>query len=263
MSSIDLSGVRGASAAPPSSSATLLGQRFDVGSPSMLLDVLDRACRGADGRSRAVMHANLHSLYTRAHDAAMRQALDDPAALVLFEGIALKLARAVARGAWWPDVNGTDLVPRFLDEQSAARRLRIALVGATAPVVGSAAEAVKRRHPGVDVVFVHHGFDDLSVGAPVQTATAAARPDLVLLALGTPLQEVTALAWQGARTAPLAWCVGGLFDYWAGARRRAPRPIRQLRLEWLWRLVLHPDVMWRRTLIEGPWLVAQLLGGRA
>jgi exopolysaccharide biosynthesis WecB/TagA/CpsF family protein len=80
----------------------------------------------------------------------------------------------------------------------------------------------------------------------------------VLLGLGTPLQETTALAWQQAATAPLLWCVGGLFDYWAGTRTRAPRVVRACRLEWLWRLVLHPGAMWRRTLVEGPWLLARI-----
>ena len=51
--------------------------------------------------------------------------------------------------------------------------------------------------------------------------------------------------------------VGGTFDFLAGAKRRAPRMLRALGLEWVWRLALEPRRIGRigRAVIVFPWLV--------
>ena len=54
--------------------------------------------------------------------------------------------------------------------------------------------------------------------------------------------------------------VGVTFSFVAGTVRRAPRWMRKLALEWLWRLLCEPRRLWRRyldNLVHFPWLVLQ------
>lgn len=66
-------------------------------------------------------------------------------------------------------------------------------------------------------------------------------PDLVLVGLGFPYQEEWSLTYNDIiPTARLFLTLGGTFDFWTGAANRAPAIIRQLHLEWLWRLIKEP-----------------------
>lgn len=238
--------------------AQFLGIDFHVGTQPEVLQEIEARLRWSTDQSTVIAHANLHSTYTSSSFDRMRNVLERRATLVLFEGIALKLARFATAGQWWPDFSGTDLVPLFLSAPR-ARRLTIALVGGSPDVVESAARFVEREHPTVEVVAVVNGFGDIEVGSDAHCRVAATKPDVVLLGLGSPLQEVAGASWAKAGTAPLIWCVGGLFDFWADRRIRAPAWIRAARLEWLWRLAGDPCRLWRRTFVEGPWLLGEVV----
>jgi N-acetylglucosaminyldiphosphoundecaprenol N-acetyl-beta-D-mannosaminyltransferase len=68
----------------------------------------------------------------------------------------------------------------------------------------------------------------------------------VLVALGVPRQE-TWIADLPGRDAGLWMGVGGSFDVWAGVKKRAPRWMGALQIEWLYRLWQEPS-RWRRML---------------
>ena len=86
-----------------------------------------------------------------------------------------------------------------------------------------------------------------------------ARPQLVLVALGAPKQEL----WIDARRARLAPAVvvgvGAALDFVAGAVRRAPPWARRAGLEWLYRLSQEPRRLARRYLWKDPQFFAILL----
>jgi N-acetylglucosaminyldiphosphoundecaprenol N-acetyl-beta-D-mannosaminyltransferase len=60
--------------------------------------------------------------------------------------------------------------------------------------------------------------------------------------------------------------VGAAFDFLAGRKRKAPKVLQRLGLEWLFRLVNEPRRLWRRYLYRNPrfiaMLVVQLIGRR-
>jgi N-acetylglucosaminyldiphosphoundecaprenol N-acetyl-beta-D-mannosaminyltransferase len=235
------------------------GQRFCIDTADGILLRLGRAVAAPPESGMVILHANLHSMFNRSRNGTLRAIMGESTTVVLFEGIALKLARLSTSLEWIPDVSGTDLVPLFL-RRTDRSPLRVALVGGKPAIAQRAAAAMGRSAPSVKIVAVAEGYGDLSPTGTIQKLVAESKPDVVLLGLGTPLQEITAESWREAGTAPLIWCVGGLFDYWAGARRRSPIWIQRCRMEWLWRLARHPTFFWRRTLVEGPWLLMQLMG---
>ena len=87
--------------------------------------------------------------------------------------------------------------------------------------------------------------EERAVAERVRTSGAAA----CLVAMGSPLQERWILEHGVATGARLLWAVGGALDFHAGAKRRAPRAVQRLGLEWAFRLALEPRRLARRYLI--------------
>src|SRR5262249_25095615 len=80
----------------------------------------------------------------------------------------------------------------------------------------------------------------------------AARPDLVLVALGPPKQELWISGSLSALRPAVALGIGASLDFLAGKYRRAPVWMARLGLEWLVRLLQEPRRLWRRYLLESP-----------
>lgn len=135
-------------------------------------------------------------------------------------------------------VNAGDFINELLRE-AAGRGLSVFLVGSAAGVAEAAAEAWTAQVPGLRVAGVCHGYwDDDGEAAARQIAEAS--PDLLLVGLGVPRQEKWAAERLGSLNAQVVWCVGALFEYYGGARARAPVWMRRAGLEWLFRLALEP-----------------------
>jgi N-acetylglucosaminyldiphosphoundecaprenol N-acetyl-beta-D-mannosaminyltransferase len=85
----------------------------------------------------------------------------------------------------------------------------------------------------------------------------------VFLAVGSPRQErlAAALADCGDITGT-GFCIGASLEFLAGARRRAPRFMRLMCLEWLFRFAAEPRRLFRRYVIDSPAVIALLLKQR-
>ena len=81
--------------------------------------------------------------------------------------------------------------------------------------------------------------------------------DVVFVGLGCPRQELFVHAMLDTLERPTL-AVGAAFDYIAGTLREPPRALRRYGLEWLWRLVLEPQRLWRRYLLLNPAYLALL-----
>lgn len=138
---------------------------------------------------------------------------------------------------------GIELARRLL-QHAAAAGWRVALFGASPVVMESLLERLKEEIPGLQLVFSAHGYQPPDAWPGLEHALLATRPDLVLVALGVPRQE-TWIADLSGRSGGLWMGVGGSFDVWAGVKKRAPRWMGTLQIEWLYRLVQEPS-RWRR-----------------
>ena len=136
---------------------------------------------------------------------------------------------------------------RALLEHAAAHGWRVALVGASPAVMDTLVARLRRELPGLDLVVASHGYLSAEQWPPLEQQLLEARPDLVLAALGVPRQETWIRGLAGRRRSGLWMGVGGSFDVWAGTKQRAPKWMRALQIEWLYRLVQEPT-RWRRML---------------
>lgn len=174
-------------------------------------------------------------------------ALDDPefhrlmreAALVTPDGAGLLWAGRYSGQPFPERVSGVDLVWR-LTQLSHERGYRLFFLGAAPGVAERARENLLRQFPRAQIVGVHHGYFSAEQEPEVIAQIRAARPDVLLIAMGMPRQEKWAYRHRQALNTPVMIGVGGSFDVYAGVVKRAPRWLQQSGLEWLWRLIQDP-----------------------
>ena len=83
--------------------------------------------------------------------------------------------------------------------------------------------------------------------------------DIVMVAMGVPLQDVWVFRHRRRINAQLVMGVGALFDFEAGCVSRAPKIFRKRGLEWTWRLAIEPRRMASRYLIGNPMFIGRAL----
>lgn len=217
-----------------------------------LSGAVDRIAQLAAGpRASQVSFVNADCFNIAARDADYRRVLDR-SALVLADGIGVRLALDWFVGTPLRDnVNGTDMFPRLCDA-AAKLGLPVFFLGGQPGIAERVAENACKRVPGLQIAGVQDGFfapeDTDAVLADINRSGAR----ILLVAMGAPRQE----AWIAQHLAQLnvgvAIGVGGLFDFYSGRIARAPGWMREIGLEWVYRLLQEPGRMWRRYVVGNP-----------
>ena len=244
----------------------LFGMTIDGVDMSAAVETVSQWCRSESrDHCRYVVTPNVDHAVMFQTNLGLRAAYRD-ASLVLADGAPVVLASRLLRKALPERVAGSDLVPALFDE--AARRnenekpLRVFLLGAAAGVGDRAALAIRRRWVGVEVVGTLSpplGFEhDESENKKILQAVADCEPDLVLVGLGAPKQELWVHQHADRLQAKAALCIGATIDFLAGEKSRAPRWIQSLGLEWLHRLSSEPSRLAKRYLNDA-WIFPQLV----
>lgn len=238
----------------------LAGARLDLLTTEQLTaKVIDLARSGA---TSLVANHNLHSLYLMSVTTPTLKDVYDAADIVHIDGMSLcalaRLAGLPARRAH--RTTYLDWVGPLLSE-AAMHDLRVFLLGSEAEVVEKAAErltdAIQRP---IAIGWSHGYFDagDENALREVENSLAQFRPDLVLVGMGMPRQEL----WWHERRDHLPHAAylmaGGCFDYLAGRTATPPRFLGRVGLEWLYRLARDPKRLARRYIFEPLHLIARL-----
>jgi len=122
---------------------------------------------------------------------------------------------------------GVDLM-EALCQKASKSGWKIRLIGGKDGVAGRTSEKLKEKYPGLEVVYAENGLEVNS--------------DLLFVAFGMGKQEKFIYENLDKLPTKVAMGVGGAFDYISGNVKRAPIWMRQLGLEWLFRLIIQP---WR------------------
>lgn len=198
-----------------------------------------------------------------------------PALLPIYDGAALVLAdgKPIIWASGWlrkplPErVPGSDLVPAVFE--SASRPMRVFLLGAGPGIAKLAAQRIEACFPQVRVVGVHSppfGFEtSLRENEEAVKLVAEARPELLLVGLGAPKQELWTHRERHRVGAKVILCVGATIDFLAGTRSRAPEWCQRYGLEWMHRTMDEPRRLIPRYATDAimfPRLLAkELMGG--
>ena len=211
----------------------ILGVAFDaltLGEAEERADAL--LCSGAGGY---IVTATPEIVLRCREDAAYAAAVNG-AKLVLADGVG-DLCAARILGTPLPGrVAGADLVPRLL-ARLAERGGSVFLYGARPGVAERAGESLQSACPGLRIAGTENGY--ISDETALLEALEREKPDLLLLGLGAPRQELW-MARNRQKINAVMIGVGGLLDVFAGDIPRAPEAWQRLGLEWLYRLLREP-----------------------
>lgn len=215
-----------------------------------------RSLVDARGRQTVLSFLNAHNANLMLSDPNYRAALGRQ--MVFPDGIGVNIASRLLNGTVFPaNLNGTDFVPALLTYITEPRR--IGFVGARPHVLAHAVEALQHHAPWHTFVPISDGFFEKENCQDVLANIKAAQLDILIVAMGTPLQEVWVDRNIRAEHATLVITVGALLDFVSGTVSRAPPRWRRAGLEWLYRLRLEPTRLWKRYILGIPLFFAHLL----
>jgi N-acetylglucosaminyldiphosphoundecaprenol N-acetyl-beta-D-mannosaminyltransferase len=163
--------------------------------------------------------------------------------LVLADGMPLVWVSKLMGCPLAERVTGVDLVPR-LAKLSAEKGYRIFLLGGREQVAERAARLLEDLYPGTCIVDTYAPSEEtmaLLDHSEILSRIHAARPDILLVALGNPKQEKWIWMHRKRLGVPVAMGVGGSFEILVGDVRRAPKWVQRIGMEWAMRFVQEPS----------------------
>ena len=205
--------------------------------------------------TRAAFIVNAHTLNLACVDPDYHRVLNG-ADVVFGDGTGVRFAARRYGVRLKDNLVGTDLVPALM-RAHLAERWRYFLLGGTAGTVVRAAARIQLAIPGLCIAGHHDGYIAGREPEVIQIINRS-RADVLLVAMGNPLQERWIEAHRARLRVPLCVGVGGLFDHWAGNLRRAPRWMRRVGAEWTQILMQQPH-KWRRYVIGNPVFIWRVL----
>jgi N-acetylglucosaminyldiphosphoundecaprenol N-acetyl-beta-D-mannosaminyltransferase len=212
---------------------------------------LDDAVQWISARAQARRHAvvvtpNINHLHLAQVSDEARDAIGR-ADLQLADGWPIVAASRILGRPLPERVAGIDLVERLVD---GSESFRIAILGGPGDAASRLAERARKHNNVVLVDELRSGWDRAEPRSELAKRVAAAAPDLALLGIGAPQQEILAHELKSAVTGPII-CCGAAIEVLAGMRPRAPLPLQRLGLEWAFRLAIEPRRLARRYAVAG------------
>jgi N-acetylglucosaminyldiphosphoundecaprenol N-acetyl-beta-D-mannosaminyltransferase len=178
------------------------------------------------------------------------------------DGIGVYLAGKVTRQKVLDNVNGTDVFP-LICELCEKERYAVYFLGSEPGIVEKMVKKLKLKYPMLLVAGASHGYFDHESGSKdIINEINRTGTKILFVGLGTPKQEEWIYENISLLKCNIAIGVGGLFDFYSGSKIRAPKWVRIVGLEWLFRLSQEPGRLWRRYLIGIPHFIFYVLKQR-
>lgn len=212
----------------------ILNIGFDNVTPGAALDIITGMIeRGERGY---VVTPNPEIVYACRSDPELEKIMNG-AALSVADGVGIVQAARITGTPVKARIPGADLAETLVEWMSGHGK-SIYLLGAAPGIAETAAANLQAKYPGLIVAGTHDGF--FKDAAPVIEGIKAARPNAVIVGMGSPLQERFMARYINELEPCVMLGLGGSIDVYAGAVKRAPRLWRKCGFEWLYRLIQEP-----------------------
>ncbi len=191
---------------------------------------------------KMVVTPNAEMIIRAYYDDNLRQIINS-AQLIIPDGAGVVLAARLLGVQLQGRVAGIDLVERLFEE-GARKGYTLYFLGGKPGVAKLAAFKVKERYSELKIK-AHHGYLDRELEEKILNEIKRERPDILLVGMGVPLQEMWLKKYLPQVEVGVGVGVGGSFDILAGNKRRAPQLLQNLNLEWFYRLLQEPERLGR------------------
>lgn len=165
---------------------------------------------------------------------------------VIADGYGIILGSKILGNELPERIAGFDLMNALLAKGN-EEKWSVYFLGAKEEVINKAVENIQEQYPELNIVGWQNGYGDVH-SEELKKSIASKKPDLIFVGLGFPKQEKWIAESISLFKKGIFMGVGGSFDVWAGAVKRAPETWQKLHLEWLYRLIQEPK-RWRRMMV--------------
>lgn len=181
-------------------------------------------------------------------DPAYRSVLENND-VIFPDGIGIKIACRYLGLHMRDNLNGTDLFPALCERLEHSHH-GIYLLGARPGVCEAMVENIHKKWPKLKISGFRHGYiesedEENQVLADINRSGAS----ILFVAMGVPAQELWIDKAINRLDVKVVLGVGGLFDFVSGRIPRAPQWVREIGMEWCYRLLKEPRRLWRRYVI--------------
>ena len=184
-----------------------------------------------------IVTANPETFMMSEKDEEMRKLLLDNDTFLVPDGIGIVKAARMINYDVKERITGIDIANELLKLGNKQKK-SIYLFGAKQEAIDSMEKVLKESYPNLNLVGMSNGYEkdkDKIFEKIVKT-----KPDIVLVALGIPLQEKLIYKHLDKFDKGIFVGVGGSFDVISGHKKRAPKIFIKLNLEWLYRILKEP-----------------------
>ena len=175
------------------------------------------------------------------------------------DGIGVNIACKILRNPLKANINGTDMLP-FICEMVNDNKSSIFLLGGKPGVAEKMKENLESKYSGLKISGIQDGyFNRETESQKVIEHINSSGADVLLVAFGAPLQEKWISENCDKLNPYVQMGVGGLFDFYSSNVKRAPKWMREVGLEWVFRMIQEPKRLWRRYIIGNPVFLYRVL----
>ena len=167
------------------------------------------------------------------------------------DGSGMRLAAKKAGFLLNGNNNGTDMLPH-LCKNCVESKQSLYFFGAKPGIAEKAANTLRAKYAELNIVGTEHGYNENKTSEQIIEAINNSRCDVLLVAMGSPVQEQWLLEHKDKLHCKTALAVGGLFDFYSGNISRSPMWLREIGMEWVWRLIQEPRNKFNRYVIGNP-----------
>lgn len=231
-------------------SESIFGLRFSAAGTQALADHLAGTPLRSDAAARMLFTANLDHIVKMRSDSAFRAAYRR-AAFVTADGMPVYLY-VRWRGVPLPErVTGADLFPELIGRLDPAKHRPFFAVSDARTAERIEEKLAERGFKHVQVVVPPFGFEaDEAYSLALARRIAEGGTTHLFFCVGAPKSELWLDRHRDAIGPCYAMALGAAANFYAGTGQRAPRLMRTIGVEWLWRFLCEPRRLFRRYFID-------------
>lgn len=211
-------------------SINLLGVKLTSASKPEILEYILKRLKNPE-KKFYIVTPNPEILVLASRSKAFRDILNG-AEVALPDGVGVVLAGSMLKNSRLGRITGTDILEELCRE-CAKQAFNVGFLGGKGSVAEMASERLRKKYPNLIVSFE---------GEEWPMSSSPPHIDILFVALGFPKQEEWIVKNLPNIDVTAAMGVGGAFDYISGKIPRAPKFVRNIGMEWAFRLVRQP---WR------------------
>lgn len=184
-----------------------------------------------------IITANPEIIMYSENNREIEEMFNDKYVSVVPDGIAVVRAARMIGNEVTERITGVDIAEKLFEYCNELRK-SLYLFGAKQEVIDALKKVIDNKYPNIKLLGTTNGY--VKDKAAIMKKISKKKPDVVMVALGVPLQEKLIYEYLNEFEKGIFIGVGGSFDVLSGIKKRAPKLFIKTNTEWLYRIACEP-----------------------